>query len=168
MGIAFLFVGEVNTFRTKGTLTMGKKKNTNKYEPERWETPISNNHYTRLYDLMLTSEAWKDLSHSARSLYPLLKMQHRGSISGRTIKCPYSYLKEYGMNSTTIRNAIRDLERHGFIKCVSGTLVTKNLHRQPNEYEFVSDWIDWKKGTDKKRELPDKLKELNQKKKKDT
>lgn len=144
---------------------MGKKKKY-LYEPDRWETPVSNNHYTRLYDLMLTSDAWKDLSHSARSLYPLLKMQYRGNNSGRTIQCPYSYLKEYGMNSTTIKNAIRDLEEHGFIKCVPGVHITKNLHRQPNEYEFISDWIDWKKGTTKKRELPDKLKELNQTKSK--
>ena len=142
---------------------MGKKK---KYEPERWETPISDDHFTRLYDHMMKSEAWKDLKHSSRSVYTLLKMQYKGNYTGHIIKCPYSYFQDYGMSTTTIKNAVRDLEEHGFIRCKVGTLVTKNLHRQPNEYEFSSDWIEWKSDGKKKRELPDKLKELNQKRKK--
>ncbi len=138
---------------------MSKKK---KYAPQRWETPVDGT-YTRLYEYMLKSDAWKDLNHASRTVYLVLKMQYKGDLTGNTIKCPYKdFKRDYGMSSSTVKNAIADLENHGFIRCASGILVTKNLHREPNEYTFTDDWIDWHKITNK-RELPDKLKERNRK-----
>ena len=120
---------------------MARKK---RYEAERWETPIKSDHYTRLYDMMLTSEAWKDLNHASRTVYLILKMQYKGNYSGNTVQCPYKDFQEYGMNTSTIKKCINNLEEHGFIRCTPGVLITKNLHKEPNEYTFISDWIDWK------------------------
>lgn len=119
---------------------MARKKS---YKPHFFESTTSNEHYTRLYDSMLKSDAWKDLNHSSRSVYTILKMQYKGEYTGETVLCPYKDFQEYGMNTTTIKNAIKDLEEHGFIRCEHGVLVTGNLHREPNEYRFISEWKDW-------------------------
>ena len=124
---------------------MGRKK---KYEAERFETPVKGEHFTRLYDTMLKSDAWKDLNHASRSVYLILKMQYKGDYTGNTVMCPYKVFQEYGMNTSTVKKAITDLTEHGFIRCDNGIVVyhegSKTLHRTPNEYTFVSEWIKWK------------------------
>ena len=120
---------------------MARKK---RYTPEHFETTASSEHFTRLYDSMLKSEAWKDLNHASRTVYLVLKMQYKGDFSGKTIQCPYKVFQEYGMNTSTIRSALRGLEEHGFIKVEHGVMVTRNLHREPNEYTFISDWQQWR------------------------
>ena len=123
-----------------------KKKN---YKAEPGESVTTSDHFTRLYDTMITSEAFRDLRHSSRTVFLILKMQYKGI--GDTVKCPYADFKEYGLNSTTVKRAIADLEEHGFIKTEYGVLVTKNLHREPNEYRFTSDWREWKKSQSTKK-----------------
>lgn len=122
---------------------MGRKKN---YKPESFESKASGERYIRLYESMLTSDAYKDLSHSARTVYTILKLQYKGDYTGNTVKRRYKDFQEYGMNTSTIKRALVDLENHGFIKIKYGTKMTRDtgLRKQMNEYTFVSDWKYWK------------------------
>lgn len=118
------------------------KAKRNKYSPEAFETSKPNEHYTRLYDSMLTSEAFMALTSSARSVLLILKLQFKGNYTGNTVICPYSTIQKYGLNTTTIKNALLDLSEKGFIEIEYGTLQMKGkeLKRQPNKYKFIDAW----------------------------
>ena len=94
---------------------------------------------------MLTSEAWKDLNHASRTVYLILKMQYKGN--NPTVKPTYKDFQKYGMNTSTVSRCIEDLELHGFIRCERGTVLYHEgdvvLRKTPNEYTFISDWIEW-------------------------
>lgn len=120
---------------------MSKSKR-QKYKPESFETAKPNGHYSRMYDDMVDSTAFKALSSSARTVLIVLKRQFKGNYTGNTIRCPYKDIQAYGLNSTTIKRALSDLEQKGFIKIERGARQTadKNLYRQPNEYTFIDAW----------------------------
>lgn len=117
-----------------------KKKNT-----EPWASMLtSGDHFVGLYHTMIQSDAYKDLRHASRTVYTILRLQYHGT--GDTVTCPYAlFKKEYGIDSATVSRSLSDLESHGFIKVIHGVLVTKNLHNESNQYQFVSDWRQWKK-----------------------
>ena len=124
---------------------MGKKKRSYKAEP--FEALVTNDHFTRMYDTQIKSEAYKDLRHSSRTVLLILRMQYKGY--DNTVQCPYTDFKEYGLNSETVKRAIADLEQHGFIKCERGRVAwrddKKSLHQTPNEYTFSTEWRTWTK-----------------------
>ena len=120
---------------------MARKKRNYKAEP--WASITTSDKFVSLYRTMLNSEAYKDLRHASRTVYTILRLQHQGV--GDTVKCPYVTFKEYGLDSSTVKRALTDLEEHGFIKVTYGVLVTKNLHKDANEYQFVTGWREWKK-----------------------
>lgn len=122
-------------------------RKTAKYKPEAFETKRSSDHFTRLYDSMLESDAFKSLTHAARTVYLILKLQYRGSFTGATVICPYKEFQSYGMNTATVRKALSDLEQYGFIRIEHGTRQYKdsNLKRQPNEYTFSDKWQEYRK-----------------------
>lgn len=118
-----------------------KSRKRQRYAPECFETSKPSEHYTRFYDSMIDSVAYKKLSSSARTVLMILKRQYKGNFSGDTVICRYLDIQEYGMNTRTIKRALCDLEEKGFIKITYGTKQSSgNLHRTPNEYKFISDW----------------------------
>lgn len=114
----------------------------NKYSPESFETSKPNEHFTRFYDSMITSDAFMALTSSARTVFLILKLQFKGNYTGNTVTCPYATIQKYGLNTTTIKKAILDLEEKGFIKIEYGARQTrdKELKRQPNKYKFIDSW----------------------------
>lgn len=133
---------------------MGRKRKHHDIEP--WASVTTHDSFVALYRTMLESDAYKDLNHASRTVYSILRLQHKGI--GDTVICPYSTFKEYGIDSTTVKRSLIDLEVHGFIKTTYGVLVTKNLHNTPNEYQFITKWREWKKSPDKgkSRKVPTK------------
>lgn len=121
---------------------MAKKRTS--YKAKSWETSRTNDHYTRLHDELLNSAAYKSLSHAARTVYTVLKMQYRGDFTGDEVVCPYATFNAYHMQNRTISKAIAELENKGFIKAERGALQTGNLHREPNKYQFINKWRDFK------------------------
>lgn len=135
---------------------MGRRRK--KYNIEPWASLTTSDSFVSLYRTMLNSEAYKDLRHASRTVYTILRLQYNGT--GDTVKCPYKDFKEYGLDSTTVRRALTDLEEHGFIKVTHGALVTKNLHKDANEYQFVTGWRTWTKSqSTKKTRVPPTRKE---------
>ena len=123
---------------------MGRKK---KYQPETFSAKAGDTKHVRLYRSLLTSEAYKDLSHPARTVYTLLLLQKD---EGKyTVQLPYRELKEaYGMNSRTISNAIKSLEDHGFIIIEKGRFISGRhgaLYRDATKYTFADAWKSWSK-----------------------
>ena len=125
-------------------------KKSTKYKPLPFETARPHDHYSRIYDDMIYSEAYKSLSHAARTAYMILKAQYRGNYTGNSVICPYREFKQFGMGTQTVNNALSDLENKGFIQIKHGTKQAKGSHlnRQPNEYIFSDKWKDCKKESD--------------------
>lgn len=134
---------------------MGKRNKAERYKPQAFESAKGgNDHFTRVFESMLTHEAFKKLSSSARSVYLILKAQYRGETysSDSTVICPYWVFNEYGIQNRTASRALQELETAGFIKIKRGTKQTEkseNLHRHPNEYKFVAKWY---KGEEEEKE----------------
>lgn len=124
-----------------------KKRKANKYKPESFETGKADDSYTRFYNSMIDSSAYKSLSSSARTVLMVLKRQYKGNYTGDTVVCPYHDIQQYGLNTRTIKRAIMELEEKGFIKITYGTRQAKdcNARRQPNEYKFIGDWKNYPK-----------------------
>lgn len=120
---------------------MARKK---KYQPETFSAREGDNKHVRLYRSLLSSEAYKDLSHPAKTVYTLLLLQKD---EGKyTVQLPYKEFKEaYGMNTNTVAKALRSLEDHGFIKVEHGRFITGKLHRDANQYTFIDKWKSWSK-----------------------
>ena len=117
---------------------MARKK---KRVPETFEScGKSNEHFTALYDSMIESAAYKSLSSSARTVYTVIKSKYRGDFTGNEITCPYAVFEEYGLQHTTVKRALDDLENAGFIEVERQGFTTKNLHREPNIYRLSSRW----------------------------
>lgn len=125
-----------------------KKKNAYKgYDPRPFET-TSKSTYTRIYDDMLMSDAFRSLGNPARFVYLLLKSEYKGNYTGNTVTCPYSTMKPYGMNTKTIKRALLELEEKGFIEIEYGTRqFDGNLRRDRNKYTFSDKWKEYKRDT---------------------
>lgn len=120
---------------------MGKSKAKN-YKTLSAETPKPNEHFTRLHDSLIKSVPYKKLSHSARTVYTILKSEFKGWATGNNIICPYRLFNEYGLNNMTIAKALRELEEAGFIEIErQGVTVNKNLHHKaPTVYHLSNKW----------------------------
>lgn len=123
-------------------MSRGKKQERKLYAPLSAETyhHTGHQHYTRLYDDFLQSKPWKQLSHAARSVYLVIKMNYKGHYTGNDLTCTYRQFKEYGMNSTTVKRALRELEESGFIDIELQQMVNRNLHRAPTIYRLSDRW----------------------------
>lgn len=111
----------------------------NKREPPaRFLTPSGNwnEHHLILFDTMLESDAFVKLSPQAVKLLLYIYEQYKGIYSGDTVMCPYSYLERRGFRHASIPRYIKELERSGFIKVISG-----GLYRQPNKYKLIGSWF---------------------------
>ncbi|MCJ2131600.1 hypothetical protein [Methylobacterium sp. E-045] len=74
--------------------------------------------HVRLYDWLMDSDAWKDLSAQARALYVLLKAQYRGMNNGRLVLSIRQVSEELHISKTTAAEAFKELVAHGFTEVV--------------------------------------------------
>ena len=65
---------------------------------------------------VLDSEAYADLTYSARSLLMLFARQLTKSNNGH-LQATFSYIKRYGISENTLSRAIHELITHGFVYC---------------------------------------------------
>lgn len=93
------------------------------------------NHYVMLFDDLLDSPAFINLSSSAKEAYVILMEEYRGEFTGSKVICPYSNFEKKGMRPNTLSTALLQLEVFGFIKVDRG-----GLEHKPNIYHLVDDW----------------------------
>lgn len=129
-----------------------------KAPPKSFEsTGVANDTHARIFESMLLSPAFMDLSKNQRLLYVYMKAQYFGK------RKPGEDFKEIGIlqepelfyfSKTTAEsyslyargshmqfyNDVKALETHGFIKTVSNGSSTK----KKSIYKFVGDWKQWK------------------------
>ena len=111
--------------------------------PRSWQNPAQSwhDHWFPLFDKLVLSDTWTNLSPQACKLYILLNAQYRGDYSGESVKCPYNYCIKHGFNRGTLCKYFQELEDAGLI-----TITSKGgLYKTPSEYTFSSKW--WEKET---------------------
>lgn len=127
------------------------------YRPKSFESSgVSNDTSANIYESMLASPAFMDLSKNQRLLYVYMKAQYYGkrkpgkdnpdidALQGDDLfYFPMSLAERYGIysrsNHTQFYSDIAAIEQHGFIKAVSNGKST----RSKSIYRFVSDWRQW-------------------------
>lgn len=115
---------------------MGKK---GQYEPQFWETNSGRGHWTRLYDDMVESPAFKFLTPEAKILYFFLKKEYKGAYNDLkdTVVFPYTQAVDFtGIRKGNIRKHLEELGKFGFISVKSNG----GLYRVPNQYTFTKEW----------------------------
>ncbi len=95
--------------------------------------------FVYITQLMLRSDAYKELSNASRTAYLLLRAQLKKPEQIEVI-FPYSHAQEY-MQKRTFAGAIRQLIKMGFIeKKQSG-----GLYKRTNIYSFIHEWEPYRK-----------------------
>jgi len=133
---------------------MGRKK---KYSPKPFESAGgANDTSANIYESMLTSAAFQDLTKNQRLLYIYMKAQFYGKrkpekdfpdveqLQGDELfYFNLSLAEKYGLytraNHMQFYNDIKIIEQHGFIKTVSNGRSTKSR----TIFKFVGDWKLW-------------------------
>ena len=85
--------------------------------PERFQTPSGNWHepHIILFDRLIKSQSWHNLSHGARDLYILLMSNYKGIYTGNRVICPYTEMIKYGFGRSNISKFLDELEGQGLI-----------------------------------------------------
>jgi len=90
---------------------------------------------------MVRSDAWKNLSSTARDVYVLLKSKKVKADDFEVVTLSYNEMEEY-IDRHTIKSAIDQLIENGFI-----TITQRGgLHRKRNYYHFSNQWRNIKRG----------------------
>ena len=130
-----------------------------KYKPKDFEsTGKSNDTSANIYESMLESPAFKDMTKNQRLLYVYMKAQYYGKRKpskdypdeielqdqkmfyfNRAIAIKYGIIKENSNNKEFYRD-IHEIEKHGFIKTVANGKSTKTK----SIYQFSDLWQVWK------------------------
>ena len=94
-----------------------------------------------LKDTMKT-DAWKALSHGARSLYAALKCRYNNKLQNAVHKSTRDAEKKLGQHSTrpNIMRWFRELQHHGFIVMVSQAHHGVNGHGKAPHWRLTEEW----------------------------
>ncbi len=104
---------------------------------------IINEQHVRLTRSLLLSPAYKDLGKNATKILNAMKLISKGESEFTfSSSIGVEYLGLSKKSEKSIRNAIKELVEHGFIKC---TAFSSGAGHVPNKYTFTSNWKDWKK-----------------------
>lgn len=125
-------------------------KKTSKYIKKLFEsTGASSDTSANIYESMLLSEAWKDLTANQKTLYLYCKAQYYGekniyeSNKYSFTMSKNKWLNKYGIyNKGNEKAFYRDMEgliNHGFIACI----ICGALARRKNIYIFNDKWQKW-------------------------
>ena len=136
---------------------MGRRKKA--YAPKSFESAgAQNDSFLMIYESMLTSAAFKDMTKNQRLLYVCMKAQYYGKrkpakdypgiekMQGQELFYFNRTLavEKYNLYSDSNRKSFYDdikaIERHGFIKTISSGKATKSR----TVYQFTSDWRTWR------------------------
>lgn len=127
------------------------------YRPKSFESSgRSGDTSANIYESMLLSPAFMDLTPKQRLLYVYMKAQYYGKKKPGKVHpevkslqredlfyFPLSIAEKYKLytraNKRQFYNDIKVIESHGFIKTVSSGKSTKSR----SIYQFVNDWIKW-------------------------
>lgn len=71
--------------------------------------------YVRLFHWIMDSEAWKDLSANARSIYLEISKRYNGANNGRIVYSVRQAAEELKIGKSTAARAFDALQSHGFI-----------------------------------------------------
>ena len=93
--------------------------------------------YVMLFCDLLESQAFINLSSSAKEAYLILMQEYKGCYTGPRVICPYRTFIEKGMRANTLSRALVMLEVFGFIRIEPG-----GLARQPSIYHLTGGWKD--------------------------
>ena len=97
----------------------------------------SENHFTAIYDDMLYSDGYSELTNAARVAYLLLKSQCYKS-NQKSVKFSYNAAQRF-MTRHTFSRAVKQLVEVGFVdKSQQG-----GLTRRSNVYTFSERWRKW-------------------------
>lgn len=102
-----------------------------------------NEQHIRLTRSLLLSPAYKDLGKNAIKLLNAMKIIARGEKEfnfSSSLGLVYLGLKKG--NEKSVRNAITELEEHGFIRHI---FFSNGGGHIPNKFEFSSEWTKWNK-----------------------
>ena len=128
-----------------------------RYTPKTFESDgRTNDTSANIYESMLESKAFKDLTKNQRLLYVYMKAQHYGkrkpgkdfpdredlqeeSVFYFNMAVAEKYVLYSRNNHTSFYNDIKALVNHGFIRVVSTgkTVMKKSI------YDFCGDWKNW-------------------------
>lgn len=153
---------------------MGRRKYKGVYERKSFETlkpgqsDTSNEPYAALYVTMITSGAYRNLSHGARDLYTVMKLQYLSKQNGKAGLQPEQFYfnnamqKKFGFtNKTQFIKWREELKENGFIDIVECGRTT----RTKSIYAFSDRWhaVEYrekvqKAGTQKLKELHEQMK----------
>lgn len=113
----------------------------------------ANDHFGTVYESMLISPAYLGLSIGAKHFYTLCRVQARSDDGRRCLyQCagetgltvemgcfvfPTKHLQKFGVDRTRASKWFKELEKHGFIKCVQRG---KNCFAV-NIYRFSNEWV---------------------------
>lgn len=112
--------------------------------PRPWQTKNQHKHFTKLYDDLIGSIAFKTLSPQAKNLYIELASRYKNNFSDEKfgvdcVVCPYSQLTHITLNTSSLRKYFKELEKHGFIDTKCG-----GLYRKCNVYHLSDRWQNYK------------------------
>ncbi len=98
-----------------------------------------NEQHIRLTRSFLLSQAYNNLSKNAIKVYMAMKLIAKGEkefnfSASLGLEC----LRLNENNAKSIRNAIKELVKYGFIRCIK---FSNGAGHIPNRFEFSSDWI---------------------------
>lgn len=102
-----------------------------------------NEQHIRLPRSLLLSQAYKDLGKNATKTLSAMKLISKGEKEFEfSASIGLDYLGLNKNSEKSVRNAIQELDKHGFIKCI---YFSSGAGHIPNKYMFTSDWIKWRK-----------------------
>lgn len=120
--------------------------------------------FTRIYESVLISEAFQDLSPQVQMLYICMRAQYYGKRKPnreydesfilwdqiKTDDCFFfsrhmasKYMKKYEKNSSRLYRDIKVLEEHGFIE----TVFSGKSSKSKSVYKYSDKWKEWKPQT---------------------
>lgn len=71
---------------------MAKKRN--KEPPQRWECVNEHEHFTRFFDSLIHSPAYRVLAPVSAKILLVFKSEYKGNYTGNNIICPYAHIAE--------------------------------------------------------------------------
>ncbi len=102
-----------------------------------------NEQHIRLSRSLLLSPAYKDLGKNAVKILSAMKIIAKGEKEFEfSASIGLDYLGLSHSSEKSVRNAIQELDEHGFVKCIGFSSGAGHI---PNKYQFSSEWIKWKK-----------------------
>jgi hypothetical protein len=86
--------------------------------------------FTKLFDELLRSDAWRTLSINGRRFLDFLMIEHhaKGGKENGLLKAPYEQLEAFGVGARYLADAIREAEELGLVECHRGGMRVATMY----------------------------------------